>query len=465
MSVDDAVRTEHARAELAAVVGDLRGHPLVHAAHLDDDGTVVVAVAPEAVAVTPEPGPLVREHLDHWGEVYDWTYREGAGGAGGDPQLSGWRASDTGEPFPATHMAEWADRTADLVAGTGARRVLELGCGTGLLVHRLRSRVAGYVGTDVAPAALDRLRGTVGDGVALVPAAAHEVAGPAVAAGLRAVGAPGGRPDCVVVNSVTQCFPNVAYLGAVVAGAVALVAPGGSVVVGDVRHAGLLGEWARWVERRRDPAAASATVARRADARLARDDELAFDPVVLAGVAERTGRDVRLRVHPRTMGDGTELARFRFDAVLHVDPPDDGAGEVGAGATVSWAGLGADPLPALVAAVAAGPLHVVDVSNGWLVDGGPAPAALHDALVGLDAVVVLDPVDPRRLGVVAPASAAPVPVTAVVTGPDGGRRTGLAHEPFAAFARRRVTAAVRAALRPCAGDAPIEVRVDLPVGT
>ena len=84
---------------------------------------------------------------------------------------------------------------------------------------------------------------------AFVRAAAHESGAPQVRDALERIGCPDGRPDCVVLNSVTQCFPGLDYLEAVVHDALALVAPGGTVVVGDVRDARLLDDFARWAER------------------------------------------------------------------------------------------------------------------------------------------------------------------------------------------------------------------------
>src|SRR5690606_12085185 len=49
-----------------------------------------------------------------------------------------------------------------------------------------------------------------------------------------------GRFDTVVINSVAQYFPSADYLAQVLRSAVELLAPGGSVFVGDVRNLRLL---------------------------------------------------------------------------------------------------------------------------------------------------------------------------------------------------------------------------------
>lgn len=413
-------------AELTALLAD---HPWIASAVADGDG-LRIRPARAATTLRPAPGPLVLEYLEHWGEVYDFTYSAGASRPAGAPDFSGWRSSETGEPFPVEHMTDWVDRTVDLVLATRPRWVLELGCGTGLLAHRLRPHLAGYVGTDVAQSAVDRLAAGADPSSAYVRAAAHEVAAPAVLAALARAGFPAEGPDCVLVNSVTQHFPDVEYLTAVVVDALRLLAPGGSLIIGDVRHAGLLQAHCRRIEAAADPD--PATLAERAKARADRDDELNFDPATLAAAAAGAGRPVRIAVHPKALREDTELTRYRFDAVLRVDTSTTTRPE-----TAPWSGT-AD----LLAAIDSGrPVRVEGIPNRLLSDAPGAVTArdLRDALAGRDAAVLLDPRDPSLLAVTAPA--ADSPVAEVAAGP------ATAHEPFTAFLTRRLGEVVRATAR------------------
>jgi SAM-dependent methyltransferase len=413
----------------------LRDHPWIAGARVDGE-TVRIRPRADALASRPRLGALVSEYLDHWGELYDWTYEKAEGRHSGDLDLSGWRASDTGAPLPVEHMAEWVDRTVDLVLESRPELVLELGCGTGLLAHRLHGRVGGYVGTDVAPTAVAALTAAGLPGTAFVRAAAHEASAAPVAGALERVAGAGARPDCVLLNSVTQCFPDLGYLRAVLLDAIALVRPGGTVVVGDNRHAGLLAEYGAWVERAADPAASDAEIARRAARRAERDDELLFDPACLAAVAAESPRDVRLSVRAKTMAADTELTRYRFDAVLRVDA----AGPPVEPRTVAWADAADDGR--LTGELSSGPVRVGGIPHAPLVSAADArtPADLRRLLTGLDACVGLDPADPRVLEVCSPVSASFRPV-----GDVPGR--GQAHEPFRAFVDRRLGEAARSHLR------------------
>ncbi|MEW2354049.1 methyltransferase [Spirillospora sp. NPDC029432] len=420
----------------------LDAHPWIEAARLDGDGrTVRIRPAPSALAVRPVPGGLVEEFLDHWSEVYDWTYTKGEARHADDLDLSGWRASDSGEPFPPDHMRDWARHTVELILAHDPRHVLELGCGTGLLMHRLRDHVAGYVGTDVAEAAVDRLSTGASPHTAFVRAAAHQLAAPRVRAALERLRFPEARPDFVVLNSVTQCFPNAAYLGTVLRGAVDSVAPGGTVLVGDVRDSRLLHAFCHWIEAASAPEAAPEELDIRASGRAAREAEFLFDPPLLAGLAERigaeTGRRIRMSVHPKTMRADTELTRYRFDAILRVDAP--ASPEPG---QVSWDDLPADRSAALPALLGRGPVRVHGIPFAPLSDGpGAMTAARLRDIAGTDTAIVSDPHDPASLAVVSPAASAAVPVEEIAPYPVS------AHEPFAAFVDRRLTEVAAAILR------------------
>ena len=307
---------EPAAGPTAAAEEALRAHPWIAVVTRGSGDTLIVRPEPALLAAPDEAGELVTEFLDQWTEVYDCTYQQAHGRLSPDLDLSGWRATDTGEPFAAEHIADWADRTVELVLRARPRRVFEIGCGTGMLAHRLRPHLDGYVGCDPSEVAIARLQAAGPPGITLVRAAAHEITTRPVADALQALGP---APDCVLLNSVTECFPDVAYLRAVLTDAISLVAPGGTVVVGDIRHAGLHNAYCRWAERAADPDATEPELADRAARRAAREEELLVDPPALAAVVAGAPRDIEVAVHAKTMRAATELTRYRYDAVLHVD--------------------------------------------------------------------------------------------------------------------------------------------------
>ncbi|MFF7245811.1 class I SAM-dependent methyltransferase [Embleya sp. NPDC008237] len=411
---------------------ELRAHPWVGDARRAPDGGLVVVPHPEASALRPAPGGLLREFLEHWSDVYDWVYDRPAGPEHPvDADLSGWLASDTGRPLPAAHMADWRDTTTALALSCRPTRVLEPGCGSGMFVRALGAHVTAYVGTDVSAAAVDRLRSQDLAYATIVPAGAHEMRSPAVTRASAAAFGPDAPPDLVLINSVTQCFPDLAYLRAVLHDAIASSAPGGSVLVGDIRHAGLLDHYARWVERARDPGAAPDEIRRRALERAGHEEEMLLDPRALAWAATGTGRRVELSIRARTMAADTELTRYRYDALLRVDAPP-------------------GPTPTRPES---------PVPNALLTDHPDArtPHDLHTEAAARDAVVLVDPDDPTRLVVAGPDSARFRPVEDIADG------TAPAHEPLHAFIARRLPEVLRDHLRArLPGRTPPRLSVALP---
>src|SRR5262249_25435596 len=140
----------------------------------------------------------------------------------------GWDSTYNGRPIPVDQMHEQVDGTVDRVRQLGGRRILEIGCGTGLLLFRLAPGCNQYPATDFSPAA-----------VAAVAAECRRRGLPQVEVVQRRAddftGIEAGSVDGVVLNSVLQYFPGADYLARVLAGAARAVRPGGWVFVGDVR--------------------------------------------------------------------------------------------------------------------------------------------------------------------------------------------------------------------------------------
>lgn len=344
----------------------------------------LVQIRPDA----PWPGADEADRaVRDWATLYDHVYSNDVG-AGGRYELAGWRSRVDGMPFAESVMDDWLGMTLRRLRALRPRHVLEIGCGTGMLVQALHGEVESYTACDVSAVAVDRLRDRVPEDVVLLRAQATDVV--RVAAQAR------GAVDCVVLNSVTQHFPSEEYLAEVLHGALEVLDGAGTVFVGDVRHAGLAQHAARWVCLRRRPAAGPDELEDLARAMVEHEQELLLDPHRLAQCVRVPG--VRMRAHVRPLRHDTELARYRYDAVLSAAPE----ASTPAAATVPWAGLG-DPggrTGRCVDVLRSGtPTVVTGIPHPWLRerhgDGGPPDPATLLGLVGReDAEVEVDPEDP-----------------------------------------------------------------------
>ncbi len=286
--------------EIEAVLARLAG--VRQAVVRPGEGRLVAYVTAGELAEEEREG-LRRELVGGWRELYDSTYG-GEPAADPDFDVTGWRSSFDGAPIPPAQMREWVDGTVERVRALAPRRVLEIGCGTGLLLLRLAPHCERYCGTDFSRRALDGLAGRLPPGASLLQRAADDFSGWEE-----------GEFDLVILNSIVQYFPDATYLRRVLAGALRLVGPGGAVFVGDVRSLPLLPDLHAAIELHRTPGLTPEELRRRVERRVAQEEELVIDPRFFTSLAGR------VEVLPKQGRSDNELVRYRYDVVLRPGSP------------------------------------------------------------------------------------------------------------------------------------------------
>ncbi|MFI6044203.1 amino acid adenylation domain-containing protein [Nocardia sp. NPDC051321] len=309
---DNQVKVRGFRIEPGEVEAVLTEHPAVSGAVVvagadkENDARLVAYVVPDLTR-TGAPAEQVRE----WREVYERMYETGVAELGED--FSGWNSSYTGKPIPLDEMRQWRDAAVERVLSTAPRRVLEIGVGSGLLLAHLVPHVDEYWGTDFSATVIDRLRRQVAeaglaDRIQLRCLAADDVSG-----------LPAGSFDTIVLNSVVQYFPDAGYLDRTLSAAMGLLAPGGRVIVGDVRNARTLRLLHTAVHRARYPGATEATVRAAVEHAVFLEKELVLDPEWFtrwAADGKAAGVDIQLK----SGAAQNELTQHRYEVVLHKAP-------------------------------------------------------------------------------------------------------------------------------------------------
>jgi amino acid adenylation domain-containing protein len=324
--LDHQVKIRGFRIELGEIEACLRSHPDVdEAVVVDTSGTtesdrkLVAYIVPQSDAGMAST-PVVAQ----WQTVHDETYRLSAAAADPTFNIVGWNSSYDGLPIPAEQMREWVDSTVQRVLTLCPRRVLEIGCGVGLLLFRIAPRCERYVGTDFSPAAIGYIRNHLPQ--VNLPQVELQQREASDLEGFKA-----GGFDTVILNSVIQYFPRIEYLIDLIEKATHLLAPGGRIFLGDLRSLPLLNMLHTSVEfERASDSMRTAELRRRVLARVNREEELVIDPALFLALRTHIPRLQGVSIQPKRGRYHNELTRFRLDVILTAD---EGAAET---PTVDW---------------------------------------------------------------------------------------------------------------------------------
>lgn len=255
------------------------------------------------------------EKVSRWQELYDKTYAKTDELTDPIFNITGWNSSYTGQPIPAIEMREWVQGAVDHILTFDPKSVLEIGCGTGLLLFQLAPRCEKYLGIDFSSVALDYIRSKLTDlqdtrsRVTLLQRMANELGD-----------VPDQAFDTVIINSVVQYFPNIEYLVDVLTQALKKVSPCGRIFLGDIRSLPLLQAFHTSVQLHQ---AADGTLVsqlrQHIQREIAYEDELVIDPAFFAALRRVMPRITSVQISPERGKADNELTRFRYHVVVHVD--------------------------------------------------------------------------------------------------------------------------------------------------
>ena len=287
-----------------------------------DDGTqtLVAYVVPRLNGKSGNSDGPARDVITKWRTVWDDAYQRPSSSADKEFNTIGWNDSVHGKEFSSLEMREWLDETIKRISALRPRKVLEVGCGTGMILSKIAPSCEQYVALDISTAAIAYVRElttnqTKFKGVSLFNKAAHELDE-----------LPREAFDLVIINSVAQYFPDVDYLVNVVQSALNRLSDGGVIFLGDLRNFELLDAYNRSVEMERAPDAQDvAGLRKRIESRVRNEEELVVSPQmirVLGGMMPEISKGKTLIRKGKSLN---ELTRYRFDALIYKQSKKDAA--------------------------------------------------------------------------------------------------------------------------------------------
>jgi thioesterase domain-containing protein/ubiquinone/menaquinone biosynthesis C-methylase UbiE len=243
-----------------------------------------------------------------WEEVYETTYSNVEVDKI-DFNIVGWNSSYTLDAIPHAEMADWQNQTVERIEQLSAKNILEIGCGTGLLMWKLIGNLQSYHGTDLSHATIKRLQLQIQEkkisNVLLEQRPAD-----------RPLKVRDNSYEVVVINSVIQYFPSAGYLEQVIGNALRVAKK--SIFAGDLRS--LAHHHAFWTSvelfQASDEELIKDVSARISD-RVHGERELLVDPSYFDEIAINNSINTIAEVQLKRGLHENEMTKWRYDLVLH----------------------------------------------------------------------------------------------------------------------------------------------------
>ncbi|OKH20879.1 hypothetical protein NIES593_17275 [Hydrococcus rivularis NIES-593] len=245
-------------------------------------------------------------------QFYSWEFSQS------DPSINlrVWKSSYTEQPLPEAEILECVNNTVSRILALHPQRVLEIGCGTGLLLSRIAPQCHHYCGIDISEVALNYLQQhlsmrqpELSSKVKLLQGMAHD---------LNKVTAQ--EIDTIILNEIVQNFPSIDYLVNVLEQAVKVIKPNGCIFIGGVRSLPLLEMFHASVQLyRASESLKREQLQQRIQEHLEADNELVIDPAFFTALKQHLPEIDRVQIQLKGGRDRNELTRFKYDVILYVN--------------------------------------------------------------------------------------------------------------------------------------------------
>jgi microcystin synthetase protein McyA len=258
---------------------------------------------------------MKNEQVSTWAEVFDDKYSYIQKKDRNTFNTIGWESSYTGNDFDKSEMTEWLSSAVNNIKRFDLGKVLEIGCGTGMIMFSVLPFCELYLGTDVSTEAVDFVKDIVNNNirefeqkVQICKMSADEVGSLTEK-----------NFNMVILNSVIQYFPTVNYLSNIINTAIDHISGTGCIFIGDVRNYDLSHEfYTSLALAQASPKTTIEEIVSIAKKYTLQDNELLISPEFFIElenqIEEVTGVEI---LHKKTKYRN-EMSSFRYDVILHI---------------------------------------------------------------------------------------------------------------------------------------------------
>jgi len=310
---DDQVKVRGHRIELGEIEAQIRQQPAVNKVVVlpSEEGDLKacfsydLSLLPEATL--DELSKVVKED---WDTTFKEAYQTKEG-VDGHFDISGWKSSYTRNDIPSGEMQIWVEETVKSILAYRPRRVLEIGCGTGLLLFRVAPHVQTFHGIDISEDVVRQVQGVINgdERFAHVSLAQGEAYEPDKFGGEKY--------DMIIINSVVQYFPDAEYLKKTLLAATALLEENGRLFVGDVRNNDLLPLFLHSIQCHQATGKESLEkISENVRMALDKEEELAVSPAFFKDFVNKNQLGLQIEMQLKRGAYVNELSKFRYDVCL-----------------------------------------------------------------------------------------------------------------------------------------------------
>ncbi len=248
---------------------------------------------------------------NNWKQLFDDTHKINKEASLTD--FSGWKSAVDNIAFSQEIMHDWLASTIKTIllecdenkTKNKELKILEIGCGTGLVLFKMLPYCKKYIGTDISQSIVSSLKKKIKsqEHVTILQCAAHEVHNII-----------NEKFDVIILNSVIQYFPSANYLRSVVCNIKNLLSDTGFIFFGDIRAKYLSDYLYREVVNYQLDEKNNDEVEELIASERFYDNELLVDPKGLIKISYEL--NMHAEIFPRIDQHNTELSRYRYNAIL-----------------------------------------------------------------------------------------------------------------------------------------------------
>ena len=334
---DDQIKLRGYRIELGEIEAKLNSHESVKQSVVlckgnDDSKYLAAFFIPSGKEIISSNDK--QDFVSDWQDLYESEYREVNNNVESD--FGVWNSSYTGEPISLIEMEEWRSSTVNRILSYNPQTILEIGCGTGLLMYKLLKYCNLYYGTDFSESVINSLKKNTEnknfENVYLAAVSADETDKIELINKSE-------LPDTVIINSVIQYFPDGKYLDDVLSKSIDVIEENGILFIGDVRDYRLIGEFYISIElykaQKNNEEISIKALSECITEKIKSEKELNVSPEYFIEYAKKDSRVSYLEILPRRGVSSNEMNCFRYDVIIHTDK-----GEESSVTEIEWADFG-----------------------------------------------------------------------------------------------------------------------------